>query len=907
MAVLYIVFTDSLVQMRQLQYRDSLFSLPLVRSCLVIFPSQLARIASTSPPSNGINTPNIQEVGTGVYKLHPVDREYDLERLLNISRENIANAIHTEYKPTVPFSSQMFGAGKSTLGENALKLLKEDLARSSDKQRVVPLLLKRGWSLQEIKRYAFACPVLIDLQHDVNQRSSTFRDAMFAALYRAAIGKDKISLAEAEKELYATPFTTTEFIDRLKARTGADLFYIFIDEIRLIEEFAARSSLALFSDLRPPINPVRALLLLVVELLKSGSVFVYIAGRSDLFSQAALKPITSPYSLELMPLGPLSAQDIEKVILRSSSPPGMPSPLSAALVERCKLPDKLVPELFYKLGTNDGRLPVHPCTFLAERIHHWTGGVPRQMQHVLSYALTESLDLSSPAAIEVALSTTILNAIIDKPSVFHSSLLEDSPPAQAAYNTLLALRLHSIPFRSTLKLNDKVLFEWASLLGLHVQRRPDPSNPKNDYEVVMSPYMVEFLRRKSGLRADSRLSATAYLLRQLVVFGAAGSSALDQGGVLEQLLTDVLFLRLAVSSGYTLAHDRLLGRSKLLQEVLLGFEAPDLRTYERSARTSYHPVAVPALYAKGSKPKETEGYEIDEWLAYLSRLPAGVVCRPDQRTSYGPDILFKYQDAHAFFQLKHRRGSELDGPPTFREAICNSLLRFSDQVHQHNSRKRAVLFFVSTQYTNQVEKLMKESGGRSLCLMPGRWMMKAGKLDRIGAPPQIIVTSEEKKNKNGKLRVERVERFEPSPSGSEIAVPAGTELVIVSHEDLNDWLGTRTAADLEKLFTPDPEQPDLLGDALRIFAQSALRSPSSQVAAMPPFALETFLRDEAELDEAAVKEYLPKLQMNKVDEKSLPRLSDAALEKMGVLAWGVRDKILEAAKRRSTDRKQGRI
>jgi len=356
-----------------------------------------------------------------------------------------------------------------------------------------------------------------------------------------------------------------------------------------------------------------------------------------------------------------------------------------------------------------------------------------------------------------------------------------------------------------------------------------------------------------------------------------------------------------VSSGRTLAGDRLLGCSALLRSVLPVFKVPDRRA------SDYHSELVPALYAKGSKPKETAGYEIDEWQAYMDSLPQGAVCRPNMRTSYGPDILFKYNDAHAFFQLKHRRGSELDGPPAFREAISNSLLRFSDQVHRHNSRQRAVLFFISTLYTDQIEKLMEAGGGRSLCLMPGRWMIKAGKLDRIGDPPRIVVTSEAKKDKNGKPRIERVERFEPSPSGSEIAVPAGTELVIVSREDLYEWMGTRTAADLEKLFAPDSKQLDPREHALRMFAQSALQSASSEVATMPPFTLETFLRDEAELDEAAVKEYLPKLQMNKVDEKSLPRLSDDALEKMGVLAWGVRDKILEAVKRRSANRKQVQI
>jgi hypothetical protein len=69
---------------------------------------------------------------------------------------------------------------------------------------------------------------------------------------------------------------------------------------------------------------------------------------------------------------------------------------------------------------------------------------------------------------------------------------------------------------------------------------------------------------------------------------------------------------------------------------------------------------------------------------------------------------------------------------------------------------------------------------------------------------------------------------------------------------------------------------------------------------MPPFALEMFLRDEAGVKPENVAKYLPLLQKNEVDEKSLPLLSDANLEKMGVLAVMDRSKIFEAAKRRST-------
>ena len=69
---------------------------------------------------------------------------------------------------------------------------------------------------------------------------------------------------------------------------------------------------------------------------------------------------------------------------------------------------------------------------------------------------------------------------------------------------------------------------------------------------------------------------------------------------------------------------------------------------------------------------------------------------------------------------------------------------------------------------------------------------------------------------------------------------------------------------------------------------------------LPPFELESFLRDEAKIDAEGVKEYLPLLKKNKIDEEVLKLATDADLKEMGIDLPMDRAKLLDAAKRRTS-------
>ena len=72
---------------------------------------------------------------------------------------------------------------------------------------------------------------------------------------------------------------------------------------------------------------------------------------------------------------------------------------------------------------------------------------------------------------------------------------------------------------------------------------------------------------------------------------------------------------------------------------------------------------------------------------------------------------------------------------------------------------------------------------------------------------------------------------------------------------------------------------------------------------LPPFELESFLRDEAKIKEANVKKYVPLLNENEVDEARLHLLTDALLKEIGIGLPIDRASILDAVQKRIAGRK----
>jgi len=180
-------------------------------------------------------------------------------------------------------------------------------------------------------------------------------------------------------------------------------------------------------------------------------------------------------------------------------------------------------------------------------------------------------------------------------------------------------------------------------------------------------------------------------------------------------------------------------------------------------------------------------------------------------------------------------------------------------------------------------------------------------------------------------KLEKISQEQRTRGGSQevkLEVPVKMQLVVLGDDGLQSFLGADAVAQLRTLLqtranaaTVETMLPSLaishltkidqhkqleavtaslaaLSMAAPVKAAAAAASSASSSSSSPPpqlpFNLESFLRDDAGLDDESIKEYQPVLKKNKVDEKGLHLLTDSNLKEMGVVALMDRVKILDA-------------
>jgi hypothetical protein len=139
-----------------------------------------------------------------------------------------------------------------------------------------------------------------------------------------------------------------------------------------------------------------------------------------------------------------------------------------------------------------------------------------------------------------------------------------------------------------------------------------------------------------------------------------------------------------------------------------------------------------------------------------------------------------------------------------------------------------------------------------------------------------------------------------------LQVPENMQLVVLGFEGRRSFLGEEADETFQDL-AEHPDQPDGFrpyAASLRInagYSGSSIRSGTlgawklgAAAAAARPFDVETFLRDEAGLEEDEVKGCLPLLQRQNLTAKKLPALSDDLLKRCGILSPLSRACILKA-------------
>jgi hypothetical protein len=130
------------------------------------------------------------------FDLYPVDRNIEVEILIRQSARNS----HLPGKPTLLFSSQLFGAGKTFFAKNAIEILRRDhsvtgpITKSlatqdyplSDEDNRCNLKSLRGTSFteDEIIKYCGAITVIVDFRNIINiVRGKILKVAIYRQIY----------------------------------------------------------------------------------------------------------------------------------------------------------------------------------------------------------------------------------------------------------------------------------------------------------------------------------------------------------------------------------------------------------------------------------------------------------------------------------------------------------------------------------------------------------------------------------------------------------------------------------------------------------------------------------------------------------------------------------------------------
>lgn len=431
-------------------------------------------------------------------------------------------------RPPVRFSSQIFGAGKSTFGARVPVLLRQLLEKGSDS--FMTACAAKRLSMDDVRKFANAATVVVNISELALTpefargvgNSNYFRDRVLHAA-----GLENAEL----RERFATKFRGSSFVDALlyvvQRRDGVQYssVYVFFDEISAIETVEAQ-------NLQLPVGQqlsldqarvaYRALGGCLHSLISDTRVFSFIAGKSSLLTEVALAEkrdgrnvsVFSRISLTYLPLSCFSYDHIVELMTQWKVP-GTGRSVYQVLSD--------------ELGLSDEK------TFV-NRLLVYTGGVPR----MVCMALRGLLDLRSTGC--AVLSTTAsIDAVLEGPVFAYVKNSEPmqlrpdlTPPHARALFFYLALSSEPITTDQIEPFTYKPYTDWLSMFGFSLRARPTDGK----YDIVLPRYVLlnmieERDSASAALRVLCRLEPAAVSRSRVLELFVAGSLAhrLERGDV----------------------------------------------------------------------------------------------------------------------------------------------------------------------------------------------------------------------------------------------------------------------------------------------------------------------------------------------------------------------------------------
>ncbi|EME26251.1 archaeal ATPase, partial [Galdieria sulphuraria] len=317
----------------------------------------------------------------GMTKVPLIDRKEDVYFiLLTYLHQFSPVGGNFNIRPSACFSPHIFGAGKSFVGENFLEFLKK-FADEEEEQTKTEVFNKSSSGKVDLKIFSWkhfaenTLSVVLEL-------GESFSDAPFPSFLEALMynivlnayrqnGKDADALQIAERTV--KNFDIVGAINWLLEQFQKRYLFLMIDELSHLSDLTTYySELTMKQFIEPDAEyvPFRNFFRFLRDLLMTGKVIVYLAGRTSQISARMSDARSSSMSLDMLRLNPFNLNDINEY-------------LELAIYSGKTLKDWLLP--------SDGLQ--HR---FAELLKKKTGGIPLILKNTLVALAEKAADLSQP-------------------------------------------------------------------------------------------------------------------------------------------------------------------------------------------------------------------------------------------------------------------------------------------------------------------------------------------------------------------------------------------------------------------------------------------------------------------------------------------------------------------------------
>ncbi|EME26069.1 archaeal ATPase [Galdieria sulphuraria] len=300
-------------------------------------------------------------------------------------------------RPAACFSPHIFGAGKSFVGENFLEFLKK-FADEEEEQTKTEVFNKSSSGKVDLKIFSWkhfaenTLSVILELRESFSDAPfPSFRKALMYNIVLNAYrqnGKDTDALQMAQRTV--KKFDTVGAINCLLEQFQKQYLFLMIDELShlsYLTTYYSELTTKQFVESDPKYVPFRNFFRILRDLLITGKVIVYLAGRTAEISARLSDARSSSVTLNMLRLNPFNLHDINEY-------------LELATYDGKSLKDWLLP--------SDGLQ--HR---FAELLKKKTGGIPLIVKNTLLALVEKVANLSHPA-----INDDNMESVLD--DIFHS-------------------------------------------------------------------------------------------------------------------------------------------------------------------------------------------------------------------------------------------------------------------------------------------------------------------------------------------------------------------------------------------------------------------------------------------------------------------------------------------------------